>query len=121
MRVSRCGVFTQPGVKAPKAAACYSRAFGTLSLTVVVIVQGGMDAAVVTNQGVWLYAGYLAMFVKGLVFAYFYQGAHTLEATRAGQFINLVPVSRVCLGAWLLDEPLTRALLLGGVLVLLGL
>jgi drug/metabolite transporter (DMT)-like permease len=105
----------------PLLAVCYSSVLGTLLLGVVVLGQGGIDAAVLANPEVWLYVGYLAVFGTVLAFVWFYKGVHTLGAARAGQFINIVPVSGVCLGAWLLDEPMTRSLLLGGMLVLLGL
>lgn len=105
----------------PLLAVCYSSVVGTLLLAVVMLWQGGIDAAVLANPEVWLYVGYLAVFGTVLAFVWFYKGVHTLGAARAGQFINIVPVSGVCLGAWLLDEPVTRSLLLGGMLVLLGL
>lgn len=64
---------------------------------------------------------YLSLFGTVLAFVWFYKGVQILGAARAGQFINLVPVSGVAFGIWLLHEPLTQSLLLGGGLVLLGL
>ncbi|MCP3663362.1 MAG: EamA family transporter, partial [Gammaproteobacteria bacterium] len=40
---------------------------------------------------------------------------------RAGQFINIVPISGVFFGMLFLDEQLTLSLLIGGVLILAGL
>ena len=105
----------------PLLAVCYSSVVGTLLLAVVMLWQGGIDVAALANPEVWFYIVYLAVFGTVLAFVWFYKGVYTLGAARAGQFINLVPVSGVCLSAWLLDEPVTRSLLLGGVLVLLGL
>ena len=48
-------------------------------------------------------------------------GVQAVGAARAGQFINLVPVSGVLFGRLLLDEVLTASLLLGGMLVVAGL
>jgi drug/metabolite transporter (DMT)-like permease len=70
---------------------------------------------------IWLNIGYLAVFGTVLAFVWYYRGVQTVGAARAAQFINLVPVSGVLLGAVLLDEPLSASLLLGGGLVIGGL
>lgn len=105
----------------PLLAVSYSSVAGTLMLAVVTLWKGGITAAALGNVHVWLNVAYLAVFGTVLAFVWFYKGVHELGAARAGQFINLVPISGVCLGAWLLDEPVTWSLLVGGVLVLLGL
>jgi len=105
----------------PLSAVCYSSMAGTLMLGAVMFVQGGIDVAALEKAEVWLYIVYLAVFGTVLGFVWFYKGVHALGAARAGQFINLVPVSGICLGAWMLDESVTRSLLLGAGLVLLGL
>jgi len=42
------------------------------------------------------------------------------SATSAGQFLLLSPVFGVCLGYWVLDEPLSPSLLASAVLIILG-
>lgn len=105
----------------PLVAVSYSSVIGTLLLGVMTLSQGGISLAAMGDPQVWVRIGYLAVFGTVLAFVWFYKGVHALGAARAGQFINLVPVSGVCLGAWLLDEPVTWSLLSGGILVLLGL
>lgn len=105
----------------PLVAVSYSSVMGTLLLGVVTFARGEINLAALVNPQVALNILYLAVFGTVLAFVWFYKGVHTLGATRAGQFINLVPISGVCLGAWLLDEPLTWSLMAGGLLVLLGL
>ena len=105
----------------PLVAVCYSSLLGTLLLGVAVFSRGGIPMAALVEAEAWLYIAYLAVFGTVLAFVWFYKGVHALGAARAGQFINLVPVSGVCLGALLLDEPVTWSLLLGGCLVLTGL
>ena len=105
----------------PLVAVCYSSVVGTLLLGIAVLSNGGIPSTALVHPEVWLYITYLAVFGTLLAFVWFYKGVHALGAARAGQFINLVPISGVCLGAWLLDEPVTRSLLLGGFLVLTGL
>lgn len=102
-------------------AVCYSSLIGTLLLGVAVFSRGGIPVVALAEPEVWLYIAYLAVFGTVLAFVWFYKGVHALGATRAGQFINLVPVSGVCLAALILDEPVTWSLLLGGCLVLTGL
>lgn len=105
----------------PLSAVCYSSVIGTLLLGAAVFARDGIPVAALARPEVWLNISYLAVFGTVLAFVWFYKGVHALGAARAGQFINLVPVSGVCLGALLLDEPVTWSLLLGGFLVLTGL
>ena len=105
----------------PLLAVSYSSVLGTLMLAMLMLGQGGVAVAMLGDPWVWVYIGYLALFGTVLAFVWFYKGVHAIGAARASQFINLVPVSGVFLGAWLLDEPLTWSLLFGGGLVLSGL
>ena len=63
---------------------------------------------------------YLAVFGTVLGFVWFYEGVRALGATRAGIFINVVPISAVILAYLLLHEPVTWSLAAGAVLVLSG-
>ena len=105
----------------PLVTVSYASLIGTLLLGVVTLTQGGIGLGAVADPRVWLNIVYLAVFGTVLAFVWFYRGVHRLGAARAAQFINLVPVSGVCLGALLLDEPVTWSLSAGGLLVLLGL
>lgn len=105
----------------PLVAVTYSSVAGTLILGLALAWRGGVATATLTQVPVWVNVGYLAVFGTVLAFVWFYQGVHTLGAARAGQFINLVPVSGVCFGAWLLGETVTPSLPVGGALVLGGL
>jgi drug/metabolite transporter (DMT)-like permease len=118
------GVISAPirGVgMSPLLAVSYSSVLGTLMLSVILLGRGGVQVAALDDPWVWGYIGYLAVFGTVLAFVWFYKGVHAIGAARASQFINLVPVSGVFLGAWLLDEPLTWSLLFGGGMVLFGL
>ena len=105
----------------PLVAVSYSSLAGTLMLGVVFAWRGDMATTPLSDATVWVNIAYLALFGTVLAFVWFYKGVHALGATRAGQFINLVPVSGVCLAVLLLDEPLTSSLISGGMLVILGL
>jgi drug/metabolite transporter (DMT)-like permease len=69
----------------------------------------------------WASILYLGIFGTGLGFFWYYQGIKAIGTTRAGVFINLVPVSAVLLGFFVLGEPVSLSLLVGALLVLAGL
>lgn len=102
-------------------AVSYSSVIGMLLLGVTVLVRGGLPVRALGDPAVWLNISYLAVLGTVLAFVWFYRGVHELGASRAGQFINLVPVSGVCLGAVVLDEPITWSVITGGGMVLAGL
>jgi drug/metabolite transporter (DMT)-like permease len=105
----------------PLAAVTYASVAGTLMLGVMVITRGGLEIEQLFAAEVWLSIAYLAVFGTVLAFVWYYSGVQAIGPGRAGQFINLVPVSGVMLGVLLLGEPLTRSLLLGAMLVVSGL
>ena len=53
-------------------------------------------------------------------FVWFYEGVRLIGTTRAGLFLNFVPISAVILGFLTLQEPITWPLAVGAVLVLAG-
>ncbi len=62
---------------------------------------------------------YLGFFGTVVAFIFYYEGIDRIGPTRAGLFINFVPVSAVFLGFLILREPLTSALL-GGLAMVIG-
>ena len=69
----------------------------------------------------WAGLAYLAVCGTGLGFSWYYQGLRAIGPTRAGVFINLVPVTAVTLGVVLLGESLSGTLVSGAALVVTGL
>ena len=51
---------------------------------------------------------------------WYYEGIEKIGPTRAGLFINFVPISAIALAYFILDEPLTWSLATGTVLVVSG-
>lgn len=68
----------------------------------------------------WAAIAYLAVFGTVIGFVWFYEGVKSLGPTRAGLFINLVPISAVIFAALMLDERVTPSLAAGAGLVLCG-
>jgi drug/metabolite transporter (DMT)-like permease len=65
----------------------------------------------------WLSLFFLAFFGTVVGFVWYYEGIKSIGPTRAGLFINFVPVSAICLAWLLLGEPVTLSLLTGAVFV----
>ena len=63
---------------------------------------------------------YLGFFGTVLGFVWFYEGIAQIGPTKAGLFINFVPISAILLAFLILDEPLTVSLLVGTILVTAG-
>ncbi|MBN1508311.1 MAG: DMT family transporter [Sedimentisphaerales bacterium] len=68
----------------------------------------------------WTSIMYLAVFGTVVGFVWFYEGVKAIGPTRAGLFINFVPISAVILAGVLLHEQVTLSLAVGAALVLSG-
>ena len=89
-------------------------------LTAAALIDGSLfELASVSWKGLSSVA-FLGLLGTAVAFTWYAGAVHQLGATRAGVFINLVPVCAVLLGALLLGERLALATLAGGALVLLG-
>lgn len=73
--------------------------------------------ATLTN---WIEILYLAIFGTVLGFIWYYIGVQKIGSTKAGIFINLVPVNAIWIAALILKEPISLSLIVGGGLVIAG-
>jgi drug/metabolite transporter (DMT)-like permease len=92
---------------------------GTLFLAPPAFLEGGfgfLDYAPVE----WAMIFYLGFFGTVLGFLWYYQGIQKIGPTRAGLFINFVPISAILLAFIFLGEPITVSLLAGTVMVSSG-
>jgi drug/metabolite transporter (DMT)-like permease len=80
----------------------------------------GEPRALPTFAVTWIAFGYLVLVGSVAIFALFLFILKRWTASATSFLFVLFPISAVALSAWLEGEPLTPALLLGGVLVLLG-
>ncbi len=101
----------------PLVAVTYSSLIGTLLLLPAAWLEGLPQQIGNYSPTAWACLLYLGLCGTVLGFVWYYQGIQKIGSTRAGQFINFVPVSAVLLSCWLLDEPLTGSLLAGLLLV----
>ena len=113
-------ILGKPLMKAftPLVSVCYSSLAGTALLMFPVLFKGGVG----TGYGLmeWGSLFYLGFFGTVVGFYWYYQGIQQIGPTKSGVFINFVPVSAIILAYLILDEPITRELVLGAALVVIG-
>ncbi|MFO7753302.1 MAG: DMT family transporter [Desulfobacteraceae bacterium] len=98
----------------------YSVLTGTALLFLPAVNEGVLTTMIHYRPLDWLSLFYLGAFGTVIAFIFYYQGIKAIGPTRAGLFINFVPISGVLLSAALLSEPLTFSLLAGLALVITG-
>jgi len=104
----------------PLVAVTYSAVIGAVLLFPAACLEGLCDQIGGYSLTVWLSLFYLGFCGTVLAFVWYYQGIQKIGSTRAGQFINFVPISAILLSVWLLDEHLSISLLSGVFLVSSG-
>ncbi|SDZ74327.1 Permease of the drug/metabolite transporter (DMT) superfamily [Desulfuromusa kysingii] len=104
----------------PLVAVTYSAVIGAVLLFPAACLEGLAGQIKDYPMSVWLSLLYLGLCGTVVAFVWYYQGIQKIGSTRAGQFINFVPISAILLSAWLLDEPLRLSLLSGVLLVSSG-
>ncbi len=92
---------------------------GTLFLAAPAFLEGGFGF-LAQSLSEWGLIFYLGFFGTVLGFLWYYQGIQQIGPTRAGLFINFVPISAILLAALFLGEPITVSLLIGTGLVSSG-
>jgi drug/metabolite transporter (DMT)-like permease len=104
----------------PLSAVFFASVTGTLFLLPAAVSEGLVAAAVAVPWKAWLAIFYLGLFGTVLGFVWYYEGIRSIGPTKAGVFINAVPVSAIVFSYVILNEPLTGSLLIGAALVLGG-
>jgi len=105
----------------PLASVSYSAAIGAVALAVPAALLEGLGQNLARASLLdWVAIAYLAVFGTVIGFVWFYEGVKLIGPTRAGLFINIVPISAVVLAFLILREPITWSLAAGAVLVLSG-
>lgn len=104
----------------PLTAVAYSSVVGVAALAVPAVLEGLVPALGHASFVNWLAILYLAAFGTVVGFVWFYEGVRRIGPTRAGLFINFVPISAVILAALILREPVTASVAVGAAMVLSG-
>ena len=104
----------------PLACVSYSAVVGAVALSIPACFEGLVRN--IGNQSIadWLSIFYLAVFGTVVGFVWYYQGLERIGPTKAGLFINFVPISAVLFAFVILGEPVTLSLAVGAALVVSG-
>jgi len=104
----------------PLASVSYSALVGTVALFIPAVAEGMAKAIPGYSALDWGCIAYLGVFGTVLGFVWYYEGIKALGPTRAGQFINFVPICAIVLAFFILGEPVTWSLLVGAAFVVSG-
>ena len=104
----------------PLTAITYASTIGALLLFFPAVVAGLFQTIGTYTLVDWYCIVFLGVFGTAFGFVWYYEGIEKIGATRAGLFINIVPVSATIMAFFILDEPITGSLLIGILLVLAG-
>jgi drug/metabolite transporter (DMT)-like permease len=108
------------GELSPLVSILYSSAFGMLALLVPAWIEGLWTHVLAFRIVDWAGLLYLGFCGTVLGFVWYYEGIRKIGPTRAGVYINFVPVSAVIMAWLILNEAVTHSLILGAVLVTSG-
>ena len=104
----------------PLVSVTYSAAVGATALFIPAYLEGVASHLGEYTAVVWLNIAYLGVFGTVIGFIWYYEGIKAIGPTKAGLFINFVPVSAIVLAFFIQDEPVTLSLLVGAALVSSG-
>ena len=104
----------------PLASVSYSATVGAIALLVPALLEGLVQNIVNQSALDWLCISYLGIFGTVIGFVWYYQGVERIGPTKAGLFINFVPISAILCAFFILNEPITLSLATGAILVISG-
>jgi drug/metabolite transporter (DMT)-like permease len=108
------------GSLSPLVSVSYSSLIGAVALLVPALAEGMAPKLLHYSTLDWGCLSYLGVFGTVLGFVWYYEGIQALGPTKAGQFINFVPISAILLASLILGEPVTFSLLVGAAFVISG-
>ncbi len=98
----------------------YSSVIGTLALLIPAAFEGLMQNVRNASFVDWLCILYLGVFGTVIGFVWYYQGVERLGPTKAGLFINFVPIFAILSALLILGESVTLSLAVGAAMVISG-
>ena len=104
----------------PLASVSYSAVVGAVALAIPALFEGLLQNIPSQSAVDWLCISYLGVFGTVIGFVWYYQGVERIGPTKAGLFINFVPISAILCAFFILAEPITISLAAGAVLVISG-
>lgn len=104
----------------PLTSVAYATLSGALMLAVMTFYCQETYSISTLSSQTWLGILYLALPGTVIAFWFYYQGIESLGVTKAGIFINLIPVSTLILSMPILGETPSLSMLVGTLMVICG-
>jgi drug/metabolite transporter (DMT)-like permease len=104
----------------PLLAVTYACVLGMGALLIPALSEGLATFAPHYSGAVWGSIFYLGLFGSAIGFIWYYEGVQAIGPSRAGVFINFVPLSAILLAYLLLQEPIDISLAIGACLIIAG-
>ena len=104
----------------PLTSVFYSIVVGALMLLPLALFEGMLSIVPRISLSGWLSLLYLGILGTAIGFTWYYRGIDTIGVSRAGIFINLVPVFGLLLSWLILSETFRPSVIGGGLLVVAG-
>jgi len=104
----------------PMIAITYACLVGTFILFIPTYLEGGLNRFLQYNLSEWLSIVFMGFFGTALAFTWFYEGIDKIGPSRAGIFINSMPVLTTLLAILILHEKLYFSLVIGAAFVISG-
>jgi drug/metabolite transporter (DMT)-like permease len=104
----------------PLVSVTWACVIGDLFLLPPALFEGLTSTVVSYSYAAWMSIAYLGVFGTSLGFIWYYEGIRTIGPSRAGVFINLVPICAVIMAFFVLGEAIDRSIILGAILVFSG-
>ncbi len=104
----------------PLMAVCWSCFFGMLLLMPAALASGFSVDLAACRPVDWFCVVFLGVLATGFAYYWYYKAILTIGPSRAGVFINLVPVFAIVMAYFLLGERIHLSLLAGGLMVVSG-
>ncbi len=104
----------------PVSAVTWASWIGTAALMPPALREGMAERFLGYSMAAWIAITYLGFFGTCLGFIWYYEGIREIGPSKAGVFINFVPISAVTMSFFLLGETIDASLFIGAALVLAG-
>jgi drug/metabolite transporter (DMT)-like permease len=98
----------------------YVMTFGWLFSSVLFVVGRGWESIHNIALDGWLALGFLGILCSGVAYIFWYDALKVLPVAQVGTYLYIEPVVTVIVSFLLLNEKITLAGVLGGVVILLG-
>jgi len=98
----------------------YVMLFGWIFTSILFFTTDGLFEISSLSPRGWVALSFLGIFCSGLAYIAWYDALQTLPTAQTGAYLNLEPLVAVIVAFFILGEPITFALLIGGAVILLG-